>query len=203
MILHTHLLLHLYLILIVLDYLSLINTKSRFEKDKIAKSKKMTEEDTVWKRLRKKLRRPHLDYQDCLLLWIGCITFVNWRYLVREFHRVRYPVCRTTDNWSWNVLLQWYSFLTLSTEDLVGFCCDSYCAYSDTEVKFKYFELHIDCQFSKRGVIYLFHSRKIHISSKGKSDTWVIALSIFDFFTCWHKYFVTWFYIHTFYCIYI
>ena len=42
-------------------------------------------------------------------------------------------------------------------------------------------ESHIDRQFSKRGVIYLFHSRKIHISAKGKSDTSVISSLLFDF----------------------
>ena len=40
MILHTHFLLHLYLISIFLYYLSLIITKSRFEKDKVSKTKK-------------------------------------------------------------------------------------------------------------------------------------------------------------------
>ena len=77
--------------------------------------------------------------------------------------------------------LQWYSCLTLNSEHLVGLRRDSYCAYSDTEVRVNYFELHIDCQLSKRGVIYLFHSRKIHISSKGKSDMWVISSLLFDF----------------------
>ena len=63
----------------------------------------------------------------------------------------------------------------------MGFCRDSYCAYSGTEVRVNSFELHIDCQLSKRGVIYLFNSRKRHISSKGKSDTWVISSLLFDF----------------------
>ena len=40
MILHTHFLLHLYLISIVLDYLSLINTKYIFERDKVSKTEK-------------------------------------------------------------------------------------------------------------------------------------------------------------------
>ena len=40
MILHTHFLLHLYLISFFLDYLSLINTKSRFERDKVRKIEK-------------------------------------------------------------------------------------------------------------------------------------------------------------------
>ena len=40
MILHTHFLLHLYLISIFLYYLSLIITKYRFEKDKVSKIKK-------------------------------------------------------------------------------------------------------------------------------------------------------------------
>ena len=40
MILHTHFLLHLYLISIFWYYLSLIITKSRFEKDKVSKIKK-------------------------------------------------------------------------------------------------------------------------------------------------------------------
>ena len=40
MILHTHFLLHLYLISIVLDKLSLINPKYRFERDKVSKTEK-------------------------------------------------------------------------------------------------------------------------------------------------------------------
>ena len=40
MILHTHFLLHLYLISIFLYYLLLIITKSRFERDKVSKIKK-------------------------------------------------------------------------------------------------------------------------------------------------------------------
>ena len=40
MILHTHFLLHLYLISFFWYYLSLIITKSRFEKDKVSKIKK-------------------------------------------------------------------------------------------------------------------------------------------------------------------
>ena len=79
MILHTHILLHLYLISIFLDYLSLINTKSRIERDNLANTKKDTKEETVWQRLRKKLRRPLLDYQDRELLHIGFITCVIQR----------------------------------------------------------------------------------------------------------------------------
>ena len=67
------------------------------------------------------------------------------------------------------------------SEHLVGFCCDSNCAYSDTKVKVNYFELHIDFQLSKRSVIYLFCSRKIHTSSEVKSDTLVISSLLFDF----------------------
>ena len=77
MILHTHFLLHLYLISIFSDYLSLINTKSRIERDNLAKSKKETEEETVWQRLRKKLMIPHLEYQDRELIQIGFITCVS------------------------------------------------------------------------------------------------------------------------------
>ena len=40
MILHTHFLLHLYLISIFLYYISLVNAKSRFETDKVSKIKK-------------------------------------------------------------------------------------------------------------------------------------------------------------------
>ena len=181
MILHTHFLLHLYLISIVLDHLSLINTKSRFERDKVSKTEKKTEDETVCQRLRKKLRITCLDYQDRELLWIVCITCVNWEYLVRDFHSVWYPVRRTTENRSWSVSSNCYSCFTLNSEHLVGFCQDFYCAYSDTEVRVNYFELHIDFQLSKRGVIYLFHSRKRHISSEGKSDTWVISSLLFEF----------------------
>ena len=76
MILYTHILLHLFLISIFSDCLSLINTKSRIERDNLAKSKKETEEETVWQRFRKKLSIPCLDYQDRELLWIGFITCV-------------------------------------------------------------------------------------------------------------------------------
>ena len=68
-----------------------------------------------------------------------------------------------------------------SSEHLVGFCRDSNCDYSDTKVKVNYLELHIDCQLFKRGVIYVFCSSKIHTSSEGKSDTWVISSLLFDF----------------------
>ena len=40
MILHTHFLLHLYLISIVMDKLSLINPKYRYERDKVSKFEK-------------------------------------------------------------------------------------------------------------------------------------------------------------------
>ena len=40
MILHTHFLLHLYLISIFLDYPSLINIKFRFEREKVSKIEK-------------------------------------------------------------------------------------------------------------------------------------------------------------------
>ena len=40
MILHTHFLLHLYLISILLDYLSLINPKYILERDKVSKTEK-------------------------------------------------------------------------------------------------------------------------------------------------------------------
>ena len=43
MILHTHFLLHLYLISCFLYYISIIITKSRFEKDKVSKIKKEDE----------------------------------------------------------------------------------------------------------------------------------------------------------------
>ena len=77
MILHTHILLYLYLILIFLDYLSLINTKSRIKRDNLEKSKKETEEETVWQRSMKNLRRPCLEYQDLEMLRIGFITCVS------------------------------------------------------------------------------------------------------------------------------
>ena len=69
------------------------------------------------------------------MFWLGCNT--QSTNLVRDFHSVRYPVCRTTENRSWSVLSQWYSCLTLNSERLVGFCRDSYCAYSDTEIRVK------------------------------------------------------------------
>ena len=77
MILHTHFLLYLYLISIFLYYLLLINTNPDSKETKLAKSKKETEEETFWKMLSKKLRRPCLDYQYSELLWIGFIPGVN------------------------------------------------------------------------------------------------------------------------------
>ena len=109
-----------------MDYLSLINKKSRLNETKLEKSKKKTEEETVWKRLRNKLRKPLLDYQEHELLRIGFITCINRQYLVRESHSVRYPTLQKIDNHSWSVLLQWLICLTLSSEDLVGFCCNSF-----------------------------------------------------------------------------
>ena len=35
------------------------------------------------------------------------------------------------------MLFQWYICLSLNSEHLVGFCRESYCAYSDTEVRVK------------------------------------------------------------------
>ena len=121
MIVQTHFLLQLYLISIFLYYISLINTKSRFERDKVRKFKKKAEEDTIWQRFRKKLRRHRLDYQDRELLWIGFITYVNRRYLVRDSHSVRYPVRQPTENRFWYVALQWFSCLTLRSEHIVVF----------------------------------------------------------------------------------
>ena len=46
-ILHTHFLLNLYLILVLLYYISFIITKYRFEKNRVSKKKKDTEEETV------------------------------------------------------------------------------------------------------------------------------------------------------------
>ena len=77
MILHAHFLLHLYLISIFSDYLSLINTKSIIERDNLERSKKETEEETVWQRLKKNIRIPRLDYPDRDLLRIGFITCVS------------------------------------------------------------------------------------------------------------------------------
>ena len=130
MILHTHSLLHLYLISIFLYYISLINSKSRFKTDKVSKFKKKAEEETVWRRLTKKLRRPRVDSQDYELLGLGCTT--QSTNLVGSFHSVRYPVRWTTENRSWSVSSQWYRFLTLNSEHLVGFFRNYYCAYYDT-----------------------------------------------------------------------
>ena len=94
MILHTHFLLHLYLISIfcITYCLELQNTDSK--ETKLAKSKKKTEEDTVWLRLTKKLRRPRIDSQDRKLLWLGRTT--QSTNLVRDFHSIRYKIRRTT-----------------------------------------------------------------------------------------------------------
>ena len=68
--------------------------------------------------------RPSLDYQYRDMLWIGFITCVNLRYLVRDSHSVRYPTRRKTENRSWYVPYQWFSCLTLISEHIVGFCGD-------------------------------------------------------------------------------
>ena len=57
----------------------------------------------------------------------------------------------------------------------MGICCNSYCAYSDTDVRVNYFELHINCQLFKRSDINIVTSRKRYIPSKGKSNTRVIS----------------------------
>ena len=48
MILHTHIVLHLFIISNFLDCLSLINKKLRIEQDGSEKLKKETEEETAW-----------------------------------------------------------------------------------------------------------------------------------------------------------
>ena len=53
-ILHTHFILHLYLIPFLLYYISLIIKKSRFETNRVRKIKKETEEKTAIRWLKKK-----------------------------------------------------------------------------------------------------------------------------------------------------
>ena len=64
----------------------------------------------------------------------------------------------------------------------MGILRDSYCAYSDTDVRVNSFELHIDCQLFERSDIYFVPSIKRHIPSKGKSNTRVISSLLFSIF---------------------
>ena len=64
----------------------------------------------------------------------------------------------------------------------MGILRDSYYAGSGTDVRFNYFELHIDCQLFKRSDIYFVPSRKRHIPSKGKSNTRLISSLLFSDF---------------------
>ena len=61
-ILHTHFILHLYLIRFLLYYISLIIKKYRFEKNRVRKIKKETEEETVIRCFTKKIQET-----SCLL----------------------------------------------------------------------------------------------------------------------------------------
>ena len=87
MILHTQFLLHFYLISFFFGITypsSLQNPDSK--ETKFAKSEKKIDEDTVWRMLIRKLKRPCVDSQDRKLLWLGYTTqSIN---LVRDFHSV-------------------------------------------------------------------------------------------------------------------
>ena len=64
----------------------------------------------------------------------------------------------------------------------MGILLDSYCDYSDTDVRVNSFELHIDCQLFKLSDINIVPSRKRHSPSKSKSNTRVISLLLFSIF---------------------
>ena len=64
----------------------------------------------------------------------------------------------------------------------MGICRDSYCAYSNTDVRVNYFELHIDFKLFKRSDINIVPSIKRHSPSKGRSNTRVISSSLFSIF---------------------
>ena len=64
----------------------------------------------------------------------------------------------------------------------MGIRRDSYCPYSDTDVRVNSFELHIDCQLFKSSDINIVPSRKRHSPSNGKSNTRVISLLLFSIF---------------------
>ena len=135
MILHTHSTEFIYNIYVFVLPIAHNKKNPDLKETKLEKSKKKTEEETVWRKLTKKLRIPCVDSQDRELSWLGCTT--QSTNLVRYFHIVWYPVRRTTEKCSWYVSSHWYSCLTLNSEHLVGFCRDSYCANSDTEVTVK------------------------------------------------------------------
>ena len=145
-------------------------------------------------------RRPRVDSQDRELFWLGCTT--QSTNLVRDFHSVRYPVCRTTDNRSWSVSLQWYSCLTLNGENLVGFRRDSYCAYwyrgqnQFFRVTYRLSNIQARCH------IIISFKKETHFIKWWVEYVGNIIIIIW-FFVCWHEYFATWFYIQTIYCIYI
>ena len=73
MILHTHFLLHLYLILLffVLPIAHIHKIQIR-EKPKLAKPKKKTEEETFHKGQQRRHRRLRVYSQDRELFWLGC-----------------------------------------------------------------------------------------------------------------------------------
>ena len=75
-----------------------------------------------------------------------------------------------------------FSRLILNSEHLLGICCDSYCAYSDTDVRVNSFKLHIDFQLFKRSDINIVPSRKRHSPSMGKSNTRLISSLLFSIF---------------------
>ena len=64
----------------------------------------------------------------------------------------------------------------------MGIHHDSYRACYDTDVIVDSFELHIYCQLFKRSDINIVPSRKIHIPSKGESNTRVISSLLFSIF---------------------
>ena len=71
----------------------------------------------------------------------------------------------------------------------MGICRDSYCAYSDTNVRVNSFELNMDCQLFKRSDINIVPSRKRHSPSNGKSTMRVISSLLFSIFCMMTKMF--------------
>ena len=64
----------------------------------------------------------------------------------------------------------------------MGIRQDSYCAYSDTDIRVNSFELHIDFQLFKRSDINIVPSRKRHGPTNGKSNTRLISSLLFSIF---------------------
>ena len=116
---------------------------------------------------------PSTEFLHCFAVHLHFIFTINghkgkWVLWFEEYNDTICSSCRVPFV---QPCATFYCYLTLNERQEICSVCIS-----------NYFELHIDRKFTKRGVIYLFQSRLIHISSKGKSDTSVISSLLFRFF---------------------